>query len=282
MSKVLLLLSLLVAYETNAFAQSGFEFPVLSGKVKTCTEINFKALEKHDSVIAGSHKKESRAYHNYKIYYDSAGRVTRRDELDIFGDKIFRKHLYSYDENDYLVKKSIVAGWGSSIKEVRYYYQLDDKGRPIRIKTASSDSPDTVTTIYVYEGNHKVSELSQYEGAKESLPYRDFDSSGNVIKQWTYTPGGKLEGSYEMKYDSIGNLIEQKVFDAHGKNYVTYSWRYLSGHDPERYEIHQPGSNNFESWSYKYEYDSHHNWIRCVEYRNGKPVFVKEREIIYF
>jgi len=282
MLRVLLLLGLLAANVIQSFAQSSFEFPVLKGKVKTCTEICFKALKRNDSIVAGAHKKENQTNYNYTIHYDSIGRITRRDELDIFGDKIIRKHLYSYNAEGYAAEQSIIAGRGSMIKDVKYYYQFNEHRKLIRQKTISSDHPDTLITIYVYQGNYKVSESKLCKDTQETLPYRCFDSAGRVTKQWEYNLRGKLLGYYEMKYDSTGNLIEQKVFDAHGKNYMIYSWKYLPAGYPERYEIREPGSNNFEAWTYRYEYDTSGNWVKRIDYRNGKPVYIREREIIYY
>jgi uncharacterized protein RhaS with RHS repeats len=87
--------------------------------------------------------------------------------------------------------------------------------------------------------------------------------------------------SYE--YDNENNLVEEKRYNADGTLYATITYRYdgRKNRTERKYYDKYDGANGIMS-AFKYEYDEVGNWIRCVEYNDGVPVLLIEREYTYY
>jgi hypothetical protein len=265
-------------------AQSDPNYKFFKGRVKSCNEQCYRAKGREGYVDKTVHKRPAKDGRDFEIQYDSLGKKLQKIEFDIDGQQVHRKHFYTYDGYNQLAEIRIVSKFGTLIKSTRYWNTIDSTGRLLGRYVDFSDGSASVGYMYSYSERGSAYEyyIPKTGFPQQQLPSREFDSAGNVTKYWSYTHNGKLIGYAVLAYDSLGNKVLEDLFDSDGFNYLSYTWKFNGGHDPIRHEICKPESTTCESWTYKYEYDEAGNWIRCEEYRNGKPFYVKERKFTYY
>lgn len=128
---------------------------------------------------------------------------------------------------------------------------------------------------------HEKRQISEGSPAK-TIETRQFDSAWHLTKEWFYSNSGSLISFHEYTYNYRGDRISDIVYNPSNQIIVQYYWTYGENEDLIRYEVCGSSRFNCESWTYKYEYDKKGNWISSVDYRNGKPVYIREREITYY
>jgi hypothetical protein len=172
------------------------------------------------------------------------------------GDWLCTKYYY-YDKYGNLRKyscKHADAEWNDEA-----IYSYDSKGRKIiEILNPSYDGSEgfySFITNYYYNKSGKVDfKIIKYnsgdkKGEITERIYYYYNSLGNLIKELRKNANDKIKEI--IKYDDYGNIIE----DFLGNNYTK---------------------------KYKYYFDKQKNWWKRIEYFNGKPKYVVEREIEYY
>ena len=81
---------------------------------------------------------------------------------------------------------------------------------------------------------------------------------------------------YYYKYDPKGNLIEE-IDWANDKTNYKYD---DNDNQIEAYTHFADGRKNKET--FQYIYDNEGNWIKCVNYDDGEPVYIHERTLNYY
>jgi hypothetical protein len=108
---------------------------------------------------------------------------------------------------------------------------------------------------------------------------------GNVIEINEYDSYGILvwlDRKYTYKYDEKGNMIEKNEYDSDGSLDRKETYKYdEKGNKIEKNEYDSDGSLDRKE-TYQYEYDKAGNWIKKIEFRNEKPVYIYEREYEYY
>jgi hypothetical protein len=84
-----------------------------------------------------------------------------------------------------------------------------------------------------------------------------YDESKNLIEYIFYSPDGSLVRAEKRTYDNWGNMTESRIND------------YL-------------GETKLYIQKVSYEYDTHHNWIKQIEFNDEKPIKITYRKIEYF
>ena len=107
------------------------------------------------------------------------------------------------------------------------------------------------TSVSVEENNYRTTSISDKH-----------DRQGNIIESIHSDSYATLCSKETYQYDKYGNVADKKYYNANG-------------------ELIKPKS-------YKYEYDSHNNWIKLIAFEPGKhdsipvPHIIVEREIGYY
>ena len=102
----------------------------------------------------------------------------------------------------------------------------------------------------------KFGEISKGDIESDNNSYTLYNNKGNKIELNVYNSDGSLDYKYTYKYDDKGNKIEWNVYNS-------------------------DGSLNYKETS-KYVYDSNNNWIKKFEFQNEIPIYITEREIVYY
>lgn len=260
------------------------EFPrasALHGNVKSVREISYKARTCRGVITPGRVAYEYKGQQGFQITYEEKGRIISIEQSNHLTLNPFRTILYAYDSLGSVVKKTIRSS--SGVDEIFTYRSLYNmQGQLIFIGVTLPDRETEDHYRYFYGGD-TITEI-QYNDTNQTFPglkTRVLDHSWNTLKEWYHGSGRTVTYYTEFNYDSLNNKISEKGFYK-GKLAYTMHWKYDSSNLMEREEFCQQNSRRCQFWTYKYEYDTHGNWIRRIEYRNGKAAYVKERTITYY
>ena len=252
------------------------------GNVKSVEEHSYAARGKPGNYRKGHRRREFRTEHDFKVYFDRNGLQLTKE---IFGrsNRPLLTQTSRYDSTGQLI--STVTRYGNNrVKDsTGYKHYCDSSGR--RFKTVVLRMNSSFSTVYYYRYDQELN-CSEYErktGASEdSLRlFRTFDHNGRMLTSMDYQ-GERLLVLEKFTYDALGRMISDSSFFGNLNTPATIlKWKYDTSGHVERYEIVNKRSSP-ESWTYKYEFDEHGNWIRSIEFRNGKAVFIKERTITYY
>lgn len=152
-------------------------------------------------------------------------------------------------------------------------------------------------TNYEYDGNELVKVIHADDGGKTISEYKNgkitekntYNKDGEISFSSSYTYKTKkgvekeigthsIDGEYyskTIKSRKNGQLIREDFSSTDGRTQsTTYSYNELGDVIEECYLD--------DKHTYEYCYDSHNNWIRQIEYLNGKAQCYNERRIEYF
>jgi len=114
------------------------------------------------------------------------------------------------------------------------------------ISRITKDKTGKVTYSYVVEGDESKKTITIIDNGETKIGEEIYED-GKLVK-FTEAYNGLTSS---VSYDKDGHLSEIKNSDG-------------------------------TVWSYKYEYDSHGNWVRQITYKNSKPNQITERSIVYY
>lgn len=281
--KVRILFFLLVVGSTALKAQDYPRSSEFHGNVKSVEQHSFKAKKNHGTIISGRTAHEFRGEVDFRLEYDSSGRTTGRTLYSNVSKQPFWSIDYSYDSLGHVIQ-SRKYRFKQGLTEITNYENVYDEQGRLVMRTARDQAPGPLRRWrYAYDAKGFVTEFNVNDSTMDpdGLKLSYSDARGNILKEWDYT-GAKLSTYTEYNYDSLGYKTEERLYNRSAKLIYVLHWKYSAKHELERYENCSGNSHSCESWNYKYQYDANGNWTRRVEYRNGKPVLVKERTITYY
>lgn len=226
-----------------------FEDAILYGKVKSIKEISYKAELKNNEPV--------------KIKRWRIGHLT--DDFHCF-----------FNEEGLPIKKIIypAADTGSVSRTLLYKYSKQGK-----LINYHNEHENPIKPEYFYNKKGQlVKETSdwhtqQFEYYKNGDLRRRTQLTKNIGREFQYTftyKNGFIKYHDIYYFGAKWHLIEEYERDKHGN---TTKYRMESSYE----ELKNEKWDEFE-----YEFDRLNNWIRCVHYRNKKPIYIIEREIEYF
>ena len=180
------------------------------------------------------------------------GQIEKGDALyddDAFPFTIYNEKGNKIEENHYYSDGSLLD---------KYTYKYDENGNKIEVNNYYSDGRLILKITYKYDENgNNIEECYHYEDGilSEKHTYK-YDENGNIIERNDYNFSSSLDKKYTYKYDEKGNIIEINNYNSDGRLDSKYT--------------------------YKYKYDKNNNWIQQVEYKNNKPIQIRERIIEYY
>jgi hypothetical protein len=259
----------------------------LYGNVKSITEKTFFAVEKFGKIVKGD-----------KYWYDFVS-ISEYDEW------VFNSYI-EFNNKGYIIKSF------SIIKEENEY---NDKNQLITKQYLSKNLKIASTETYIYdnkgyliESNNNFSkDKTKYLNDKDGncIELNQYDSIGNLFnkvktnisynkegdrieERKSYNDDGSFSSHLKTIFDKNGNEIESCYYDESGKIYQKINSKYNSKNLLIEYTEKQEYQKNVnEGWTklieHKYtKFDSNKNWTEKIEYKNGKPVEIIERKIVYF
>lgn len=240
----------------------------LKGKVKSLTEINYKAVV-------------------------MTGEIQTGDIID--------KTIYSFNDKGNKIEENIYRADGSldASGSGKYNYKYDDKGNMIEENYYRSyydkssngwiSSPNYEKNIYKYDNKGNMIEENLYDEPKGSLFAKyicKYDDKGNNIEDdyYMYINGDSLKSIFHIfKYDDKENIIEHNEYQADGSLYYKFIYNYdnIGNKIEEKCYIYTISPSLDYNYYYKYVYDKTGNWIKKTTFENDIPEKITEREIKY-
>ena len=185
-----------------------------------------------------------------------------------------------------------------------YHCFFNEEGLPIKRIIYPAADTGTVSIVHLYKYNNKNQLINiHFNDENPKNPEYFYNQKGQLIKQKTslnyirydYYPNGKLHHRIqvdpEIGDEFINTYTYEKNFIKHHDVYYTVAdWHIIDAYERDgkgnivKYKL----ASSFdelkkEKWDeFEYEFDKLNNWIKCIHYRNKKPIYIIEREIEYF
>jgi hypothetical protein len=161
----------------------------LPGKVKVTEDFNYKQFV-HDSLISSSLRRLE------KMYFDTAGRLTRHQVYTTKGEMVQDFHYTQFNKNGHFTE---LTNYDSSGKvEWKAVYTINYQ--PVRFSN---------TTVYP---------PYKYTGMGET----EYDSMGNMISWKALAPYTRTYVRKSYVYDSAGLLKRANTLDSNGRQILSY------------------------------------------------------------
>ena len=234
----------------------------LQGKVMSYSEFSYEAKERFGNIEKGE-RILIRWYRDLghlplcnQGKYAENGNRTEENWYKLDGS-LDKKKTYEYGEKGNRIEENMYNSDGSLDSKKTYEY--DEKGNRIEENWYKLDGSLSHKRKYNYDEKGYKIELYVYrsDGRAELVETYKYDKKGNKIEcigcGWDMTATGYNE---THKYDEKGNIIEYKG-------------------------ILDNGFLHFKQ-SYEYEFDKQGNWIKQIEFLDGIPTYILERQYGYY
>lgn len=258
------------------------DYHSFAGRIKSVEEHSFRAKSRFGKNVKGRPRREYNWQRDYLIGYDSNG--VKREKFIYVRGKVISRHIsYQYDAHGFLVKEIVRNARHRIVDSTSYVNTYNDSGQLVKRIVRRSSDKSAAEFRYQYDiSGIQESFLRTGSNPEQLQPTRKFDRNWRTIAWWTYTETGKPMVRHAYVYDTNGQISVDSIFLPWTHLIMVRKWKYAPDGLLMRKEVCSAGRSNCESWTFKYTYDSKGNWTRAVEYRNGQPVFIKERTLTYF
>lgn len=211
----------------------------------------------------------------------------------------FRRFSYIENENGQDSLMYTIMNGVDTIRRVQYFY--DDLNKLIEEHNFDERLNVKSHTIYHYDEYGKLKSIySNFHGIYSNTNYMD-----KVTIYENYNPSKKTSSMYFeyvndslyqfYRYDSSNNLSSKNevFFNSEGKIQKQYYFEYknctidlrdreyFKNENKEIVKRYKLENCQYPVWRFEYTFDDHDNWIKRIDYKNGKPVSVAHREITY-
>jgi hypothetical protein len=253
----------------------------LQGKVLSYSEFSYEAENRFGNIEKGERYRPWSNEYDHQIKYDEKGNKIEKNSYNSDGS-LSSRYTYKYDEKGNKIEKNSYNSDGSlSSKDTHKY---DEKGNKIEDNTYNFGGSLRFKGTHKYDekGNKIEDNYYNSDGSLRSRYTYKYDEKGNKIEGNEYYSDGSLRSRYTYKYDEKGNKIEENEYNSDGSLARKWTYKYdEKGNKIEENEYNSDGSLNSKN-TYKYEYDKQCNWIRRIEFTNGIPEYILERQYEYY
>jgi hypothetical protein len=252
----------------------------LIGKVKSLTEIYFKAVDKFGEIQKGY------IMYTYNFFFNDKGNEIEWNKYETEGGS-------SYITNKWICKCNKK---GDRIEEIHYNpdgslgekftFKYDDKGNQIEKSWYNSKCNNgSLYFKFTYKYDNKENQIEENcyypDGNLFDKWFYKYNDHGNMIEDSYHNPNGSLIYKDIYMYDDYGNMIEENCYNPDLCNKVTYNYD-DKGNQIERCDYALENSLYYDKKTYKYDYDNTGNWIKKTYFKNGIPQTITVREIVYY
>ncbi|HJD92910.1 MULTISPECIES: RHS repeat domain-containing protein [Bacteroides] len=214
-----------------------------------------------------------------KSQFDKQGNITKITSFD--GDDLIATKIYGYDNAKLSFIKVDLEGGEDYVE----FYNYDDKGRLVEVKSVSLSGTvlNQLLTVYDEAGN-KVS-TTFFPSLKESGEHQitKFDKAGRTIELSFYDASNQMVQSEKFEYAPSGLISKAEAYDLINNTLInSYTINYDKfGREFNRvtYDLKGVPNANIETI---YKLDKNNNWIEKTEKNKNKIVSIVKREVVYF
>lgn len=227
-------------------------------------EIGMKSKELGNAVIDDFSPMGKYVDYEYETVYNYLPLEQLKTNSLVFDTKgkIIRQEFYEYDS---LYNLRQITTYNSELElRAKVEYLYNNKNEKTFEKFYDSEERLDRQIHFQYYPSGKIREEKCYKGDIDTLYWKNiyfYDSLTVMQGRYIYLPAlNEVLGKNELYsetvtyYNEQGELLYSKI----GKDDTGFSNRY------------------------KYKYDRNENWIEKIEYHNGKPDLIYEREIEYY
>jgi hypothetical protein len=253
----------------------------LKGNVKSVSEISYKAKMRTGEIKKRKRAREYRWQRDFLVTFNEKGQKSSRILYNRNGS-VFQSTTYSYNVQGDLLAFQTTDAKGRVNGSVTYNYQYNDSAQKVKAVMHDALTKKSYVFRYTRETDGSTKTYRLYENnSQDSILVRSFDKRGNLASLFLYGKNQNVLWKYTYTYNEQGSPTEELVYSG-TELAIVYKWKYDALGNLTEYNVCRPSGENCEVWTYKYAFDMQGNWIKATEYRNGKPVFIKERQIVYF
>lgn len=248
---------------------------------------------------------------SYQFQYDKNDNLIEEKEIDDEGDleKIKR---WGYDSKNRLISNvTVYFKYDTGYLFEGYTYDKDDN---LVEEVRFSDEKKIYISNHEYKNKKRIRTYHSYEPSYESMQHLawkpllffeyEYDDSGNKTATKKYNifePGEKPPQIVNLKYDERNNLVEstknndvkftwncfyneknQLIREMHivnGKTTINNEFIYR---DDKLQKLLYEEDGVKTLVEYEYEFDNYNNWTKQTKIINGKPLYIRRREIKYY
>lgn len=275
---LLLLFSCNTNNNINKIIKSDLASENIKGKVYSLKEFSYKAVEIYGSVTKGSRIRRNTLENDFYNIYDRYGRKIEEGKYDNYSDGgLLYKIIYTYDNKEILIEGNYFNTNDIFLRKETYLY--DKFGSMIEKISTNFDGSFGGKSTFKYDAFGNKNEEIIYSSPNQSskITYQ-YDSIRNKIEENHYNITGVLHASIKYKYDKQRLMIEEENENKLYNTTTTYKYD-INGN---KIEENSEGSFLGEKLIFKYDYDKYHNWTRQVVFKENKPIYIIEREILYY
>jgi len=241
----LVLLFVLLAFQGVA-QKSTFKKVDPHSKVKSMTEKHFLIDVNQE---AGQQLILS---HYYENTFDSFGNRIKDLEYDAEGNLI-KTYTY-YNTGDQRNKLELTDENGKLIRTIEYVY--DENGLLDYDQSYDGKGNPEKRFAYIYDDEGKVREDYSYFGSDFHMKFTyTYNYKGEVERNFRFDSTSNLQEIRYYTYDDEGNVVSEEIKDKHGKL--------------------------IETTTFQYVYDKRNNWVERTIHKDGKPVKLVRRTLVY-
>ncbi len=268
-------------------------------KIKRIKTVLYNAEEKNGQFLKTTVKQAQ------QITYDSLGRMQQKAEEIGANGTI---SMFKYNELGLLTLE--IVKLSSNGKEYKTISKLYDGRKNLIADDLFIENQLTAHVEYSYDTLNRKTEYIYYDksGKRDTKISYVYNSFGKVSQYWDYDSEGKVRRRIVFLYDNQGNLTEEQAFWGNDKLYVQIKYqnnrvveqlvftsnlsennRTTNRYDAEGnlieriyYDPKCAVSTVISKYSFKKEYDKNRNWVKEIEWKNGKVRTITERFIEYF
>lgn len=279
----------------------------LMGPVKFISTRQYNVLNKFGKTTKGSLSSDWYFLYNNDIVFNSNGFKTYSRTYNSSNEFYW---LYAYEYNkvgDLTLKRFYNSNLKYKSKDVYEYdedgnlksqtdYEINDENNwdldgqtqftlnslGVKIESKEYNSKGELIYINKYDENGYKQEFSHFENDK--IDYKWIytnDDEGNVLKSVKIDEEGEIVYKFLDKYESA-NCIESIKYNKDGDIEKKYTYKYDERNNKLEEILYEKESDLETKKLYKYEYDSYGNWIKQTRIENDIPIYIFERDILYF
>ena len=250
---------------------------IIDDSTFVCTSYNYDYADLLSTLISYSSFRPIRFEYEEHIY-DDGKRLTQERRFDQDGETYSTKYTYT--------------SFGKLKEKIAHspyvWIQTDEKSlRQKRMENGSDqlqeertyDNRDNLIKVESYIDNYDFKHPGKVV-LNNSTSYR-YDSLNRVIGEYYAQSNNTITSFKEYKYNE-NNLLSRQTFIRSKTNEILEDAQYFYNADRNIEKLIYTGQGQKSTSTFTYKFDRKSNWVEQLKSVDGKPLFLRKRELVYY